>query len=124
MSNSNQESTNWPSAGVAIALVTLVGAVAITAIVRYDVDDALKIWSSLGTVVGVLTGGVVTYFFTRESVVTANKSAANAKDTADKALGQAENWKAALLTTAGLMDKNEWKSLESHPVIARALTSR
>jgi hypothetical protein len=56
-----------------MALVALVTAITITAIIRYDVDSVLKIWSSLGTVVGVVTGAVVTYFFTRDAVDAAKK---------------------------------------------------
>jgi hypothetical protein len=44
VSNGTEETT-WPSAVVAIALVLLVTAVSVTAIVRYNVDEALKIWT-------------------------------------------------------------------------------
>lgn len=59
---------SWPSACVAVALVLLVTGITITAIIRYDVDSVLKIWSSLGTIVGIITGTAATYFFTRQTI--------------------------------------------------------
>jgi hypothetical protein len=41
----------------------LVGTITTTAIIRYDVDAALKMWSALGTLVGLLTGVIATHYF-------------------------------------------------------------
>ena len=45
MSNGREPRSDWPSALVALGILVLVGAIAISAIVHYNtVDDALKIW--------------------------------------------------------------------------------
>jgi len=48
---------------VAVFFIVLVGAVTITALNVYEVDDFLKVWAVLGTLVGVITGAVPSYFF-------------------------------------------------------------
>lgn len=55
---------SWPSAVVAIALIALVGVMFWRAA---DADFA-TIWAGVGTVVGVLTGAVPSYFFHRDAV--------------------------------------------------------
>ena len=62
------EQAEWPSAVVALGLLALITAVGITAIVRYNVEQALKIWSALAGITGVVTGAFVTYFFTRQPI--------------------------------------------------------
>jgi hypothetical protein len=57
--------SKWPAAAVAIALILMIGGISVAAILEYSVDDALKIWSGLTGVVGIVTGGAATYFFTR-----------------------------------------------------------
>src|SRR3712207_1743936 len=74
----------WPSAVVASMLVFLIGAVAVTAIIKYPtVAEALQIWNSLTAVVGVLTGAFVSYFFTRGAVKGAEERANQAQQRAD-----------------------------------------
>jgi hypothetical protein len=48
---------------IAVCFVLLVAAVAVTALLEYSVDDFLKVWAVLGTLVGVLTGAIPAYFF-------------------------------------------------------------
>lgn len=70
----------WSAAIVASSLILLIMGITITAIVKYDtVDEALKFWSALGSVAGVLTGSIVTYFFKHGEVTDAEKKAANAQ---------------------------------------------
>ncbi len=57
----------WPSAIVALALILLVGVIMGIALLKYSVDDAMKIWSGLGVLVGIMTGTFGTYFFTRQA---------------------------------------------------------
>jgi hypothetical protein len=58
----------WPSAAVAVAVIALLGGIAITAIGKYPVDQFLQVWASLGPLLGVVTGAIATFFFTREAV--------------------------------------------------------
>jgi hypothetical protein len=55
----------WPGAAVAIALMALVGAIAVTGL-RYAPEQFDKIWGALASLVGLITGVVATYFFTKE----------------------------------------------------------
>jgi len=55
----------WPGAAVAIALMALVGAIAVAGL-RYAPDQFDKIWGALASLVGLITGVVATYFFTKE----------------------------------------------------------
>ena len=48
---------------VAVGYVLLVGVIAVVALDNYSVDDFLKVWAVLGTLIGVLTGAVPSYFF-------------------------------------------------------------
>jgi len=59
--------------------------VTIAAIVEYPVDDALKVWASLGSVAGVITGAFVAYFFTRGTVQALAQTAATERQRADAA---------------------------------------
>lgn len=83
--------SGWPSATVALALITLIGAITIAAIIKYDnIDDALKFWSALAGLLGVITGAAATYFFTRTSVNAAQAAAQSANQAAQAAAAQAE----------------------------------
>lgn len=69
-------SVEWPSAVVGAALILIIGAVMVAAVSRYpSVDDALKIFTALSALVGVVTGAFVTYFFTRPTIQQANQQA-------------------------------------------------
>jgi hypothetical protein len=60
--------SKWPESAVAVALVLLITAVSVTGIARYPVEEFLKIWAALTGLVGIITGAIVTYFFTRASL--------------------------------------------------------
>lgn len=62
---------------VAISYVLLIAVIAIVALDQYSVDDFLKVWAVLGTLIGVLTGAVPSYFFA--------VSAGKAKEEQDRA---------------------------------------
>ncbi len=51
---------------VAVALIGFITAMMLTAMKKYDLDGVLKIWSGLGTLVGLMTGSMATYFFAAE----------------------------------------------------------
>ncbi len=62
---------DWPAAAVAVAIVGLLGAISIAAIIKYGtVEDALKWWTGLSAIAGILTGAATTFFFTRGEVNT------------------------------------------------------
>jgi hypothetical protein len=54
---------SWPSAAVAIAIIALVGLMFVEAV---D-NDFATIWAGVGTVVGVITGAIPSYFFRTEA---------------------------------------------------------
>jgi hypothetical protein len=129
---SNRDSViGWPSAIVACTFVALVGTVTTAAIVRYDVDAALKIWAALGSIVGVLTGAFVTYFFTsaavagaKENTATAQAQAAQAATGTAAARALADDRLAAIAKVAGLVEKDLWiKTLAADSMLARVLKS-
>jgi hypothetical protein len=55
----------WPGAAVAIALMALVGAIAVAGLWKAP-EQFDKIWGALASLVGLITGVVATYFFTRD----------------------------------------------------------
>jgi hypothetical protein len=74
---------------VAVSYVLLIGVIAVVALHEYKVDDFLKVWAVLGTLIGVLTGAIPSYFFA--------VSADRAKQAQDKSDDQAR-------TVLGLAD--------------------
>jgi len=74
--SAKDESSAWPSAVVAARVMLFLAGATITAIIEYPVDDALKVWASLGSVAGVITGAFVAYFFTRGTVQAVAQAAA------------------------------------------------
>jgi phage shock protein PspC (stress-responsive transcriptional regulator) len=73
---------------VAVGLLVLIGVVAGIALNEYDVDEFLKVWAVLGTLVGVVTGAVPAYFFaiTASKAEDERKAAEDAKALADQRL--------------------------------------
>jgi hypothetical protein len=57
------DNPSWPSAVVAVAFIALVGLMFYVAV---DHDFA-TIWAGVGTVVGVVTGAIPSYFFHAEA---------------------------------------------------------
>lgn len=53
----------WKEVLVAVAFMGFISSIVLTAILRYDVDGALKVWAALGPVIGFLTGTVLARFF-------------------------------------------------------------
>lgn len=71
--------SKWPESAVAVALILLIAAVSVTGIARYPVEEFLKIWAALTGLVGIITGAIVTYFFTRASLDQAERRVVNAE---------------------------------------------
>lgn len=51
------------STWIATILVTLLGAIVVTALLAYPIDGFLKVWAVLGTLVGLVTGAIPGFFF-------------------------------------------------------------
>jgi hypothetical protein len=123
------------SASVAIALLAAIAAISIAAIARYPIDDALKVWSALSALVGIVTGAFVTYFFTRQATQQAQKTAQQAQQTAQQAqetTHQAQRHaqqaqltavtaNRALTKIAGEMNPQIWANWKTDPTVAAAL---
>jgi len=56
---------SWKSTFIALALIALVAAMFIAVFYSAGIDAALKAWAAVGTIVGVITGAIPTYFFGR-----------------------------------------------------------
>ena len=48
---------------VAVCFIVLVGAITVVALEVYQVDEFLKVWAVIGTLVGVVTGAIPSFFF-------------------------------------------------------------
>ena len=70
----DSQGPTWPTAVVALGFLGFVAAIFITAYARDGVDAALKVWGALGTVVGIVTGAIPSYFF-RQTAQAAQKDA-------------------------------------------------
>ena len=99
------EKAEWPSAVVALGILALSTAVGITAIVKYNVEQALKIWGALAGITGVVTGAFVTYFFTRQPIKEAQAQR-------DVAVMRAENL------------ETKFNTVKSDPSVAQFLQQR
>ena len=92
------QAVEWPSALVAISLITLIAVVMVIAMFRYKFSEAIQIWGAMGSIVGVLVGITSSYFFTRPVVRGLEKQLAIAKDekaTGDQRLAYYESLQAA-----------------------------
>jgi hypothetical protein len=119
-----------PSAIVAVSIVALIGAIGCTAIIHYSsVNDALKIWSSLAGLLGVITGAFVSYFFTRQSSQQAVKTAEVANQTAvaanvatAHATAAAATAKQAVANTLELLPDDTRDKARADPFVARTMS--
>lgn len=75
---------------VAVLYLLLVGVIAVVALHEYSVDDFLKVWAVLGTLIGVLTGAVPSYFFAL-SAGDAREAQARAEARAQTILGLSDS---------------------------------
>jgi hypothetical protein len=72
---SGRSVSDWPAATVAIGILALLGAVLVTATIRWPAADVKSLFGDLSPVLGVVTGAFVTYFFTRQATATAVRAA-------------------------------------------------
>lgn len=105
-------------------VVLLIGGISISAIQKYDnVDDALKWWSGLSTIVGFLTGVVGTYFFKQSEVNKAEARAAESTKRADSSEKKAELSNLFLMKMTGGLNSTEWDKFLDDPKV-KAIVSR
>src|SRR6478672_535460 len=84
----DQTGNEWPAVVVAVGILVLLGAVLVSATIRWTASDMRDLVGTLAPVLGVVTGAFVTYFFTRQ----ANSAAMTAANKAtDAVAGQAES---------------------------------
>lgn len=84
------DSSTWPAAVFAVAILATITVITIAAIWKYDTtEEAFKFWSALSGLLGVITGAGATYFLTRSAVSAANAAATAAQQTASTAQQQA-----------------------------------
>lgn len=83
--------TEVGSVVVAVALIFLVGAIMVTAIFRYQsIEEVMRLWSGLGTLVGLIAGTMGTYFFTHQATqraIDARDQAVASKNIAEETVG-------------------------------------
>jgi hypothetical protein len=97
---------------VALAVIIVIGGVAITAIIKYPtVDDALKFWSALSGLVGLVTGAFVTYFFSRNTVQQAQADKVQAQRNFDAAAAGRTIAVQAAGVLAGHLDRDEFEQV-------------
>lgn len=85
MNEQQQTGPSWQIVAFLAIVAFVVAAVGLAAIVRYSVDDALKMWSGLGVLLGIIAGAGATYF-------PAANATKQAVDSANTARIQAERW--------------------------------
>jgi hypothetical protein len=69
--NPGSRNTDWPSALVAVAILALIGAVFVTAAIRYDPAELNDLLGYLAPILGVVSGAMVAFFFTRQATAAA-----------------------------------------------------
>jgi uncharacterized membrane protein HdeD (DUF308 family) len=121
----------WQSVVVAVAVIAVVGGIALAAIAKYStVDEALKFWSALSGLVGLITGAFVTYFFSRGTIQQAQQEKSQAQQEKSQAIQQTQAATADKMTAlqavgvlAGHMDKDSFQQLkETEPVVTRTFS--
>jgi len=63
--DNNGNGPNWPAAVVALGFLAFVGMIFWAVYTKDGMDGATKAWALIGTVVGVITGSIPSYFFHR-----------------------------------------------------------
>ena len=133
---SDDKSVATASAIVAVAVLLVIGAIAVVAIIRYDVTGAKEVLDWMAPLIAVVTGAFVGYFFTRGQVSIANRAADTATQQAASATQQAQaltaeatqakteavNMAKAVADVAGELPEREWRKLKaSNPTLQSVL---
>jgi len=134
---STVEKTSIWSAFVAVAVLLVIGAIAVTAMIQYPVADAKQVLAWMAPLIAVVTGAFVGYFFTRGQVNAATQTAQTATQQAQQSQAVAQEAQAqsqhaqqraevlgqAVTDIAGRLPKNEWEHMvETNDALRRAVT--
>jgi len=102
-----EKPSDWPGAAVAITILALIGAVTISAIQHYTLDQALQTWQVMGTIIGLVVCAFVT-FFARGAVDNAQMQARNAMELTALQVRRADTTQQALTKAAGMPALEHW----------------
>ena len=94
-----------PQVIIAVALMALIGSIMITAIIKYDIEKVLRMWGALGAITGVLAGSMITYFFSKAEIETAEQKAEDANVSAGKAEKRAFQAQQEIIHYRGKIDQ-------------------
>jgi hypothetical protein len=114
------------SAVVAVAVLLVIGAIAVTAMVQYPVSEAKQVLDWMAPLIAVVTGAFVGFFFTRGQVQASNQTAQTATrqaeraqnqarqalDQAQQAQGRASVLSSALTDVAGRLPRTDWEQMK------------
>lgn len=73
------QTQSWPSALIASLIIMLVGGIFLTVYAHSGMDDALRAWAAIGTIAGLVTGVIPTYFFGQQRAAAAEQAAETAR---------------------------------------------
>lgn len=84
-----QQQSQGPAAAVAVAFIAFVAAIFLVVYEHGGIDAALKAWGAIGTIVGVVTGAIPSFFF-HQAATTAQQTALTAQRNASALLAAAD----------------------------------
>jgi hypothetical protein len=102
----NGKPPSWQSTIIALALIGLVGAIFIIVFEKEGTDAALKVWAAIGTVVGVLTGAIPTYFFGQKAAAVVKEESKRAHATVDQERQKRDEAEAKTQVVLGIADQS------------------
>jgi len=114
---------DWPAAVVAAVIIIVLGVVVYKAIDKYDANEVLNIWTGLTGILGGVIGAIGTFFFTRDTVKTAQDQAERAARDAAKWEERATTANRAFLQCAGHLDRAAWEQLQEQDPTVRMAAS-
>jgi hypothetical protein len=71
---------SWQSTFVGIAFIAAITGIFIVVVAKEGIDSGLKAWAAIGTLAGVVTGAVPTYFFGKAASTSAASAHAQLDD--------------------------------------------
>jgi hypothetical protein len=79
---------SWPSTVIGLGFMALIGAIFLSVFYKSGIDPALKAWGAIGTLAGVVTGAIPTYFFGQARAKDVKDATAQAQDAVKAAAEQ------------------------------------
>jgi hypothetical protein len=106
----------WQEVVVGVVLIIAIAGIELAALLKYGLDDALKMWAAIGT----LVGAVVTYFFQRERLQEAAKKAESLDREAEALDRQVKNTHEALTAVTEEIEPDRLAQLQKENEVLRA----